>query len=248
MHAASCQAYRPASWDAAAASRAAAKADAADRPGRCERRHGHAEEGIERAQHTERRHPLVAALNEALRSLMPADGADGPDSRALEDSARAFAHELVDALRESGGHHHGMHGARRGYDDLASRLERLAGTLDQPAPTNTASSASLRASLTTASLTLSVDENGTNASLSVTAVELNVSAQSTVSASNESPLLAAFHRLMSALQPDAAPAASGAAADAGTLPAFLRQLASALRGGGTPADAAPSGSLVSLAA
>ena len=113
MHAAACQAYRPASWDAAIASRAAAQAssaasadstDSADAPARTEHHHRH---------HGERRHPLVAAMTEALRNLMPADTSTA-DSSEVQDSARAFAHELSDALRGSDGGRRGLRRARDG--------------------------------------------------------------------------------------------------------------------------------------
>ena len=119
MHAAACHAYRPASLDAAIASRAAAQAgsaasadstDSADAPARTEHHHRH---------HGERRHPLVAAMTEALRSLMPADTSTAHSSE-VQDSARAFAHELSDALRGSDGGRRGLRGAHHGYDNLAS--------------------------------------------------------------------------------------------------------------------------------
>lgn len=250
MHAACCQAYRPASRDAAVASRAATQADSADRPQRAERRRGHdAGDGDARATHrAERRHPLVAAMTEALRGLMPAD-AGAADRAEVKDSARAFAHELVDALRESGG----ARGPRHGYDDLAQRLERLAGSLGQSAATGAGPGSSISASFTSASLSVTVDANGASASLSLTSVELDVTQQTSAAGaaadtSGGSPLLAAFRRLLSALQPDAAPAGGAGSADAGKLSAFLRQLASALRGGDAPAAPASSGALVSLAA
>lgn len=253
MHAAACHAYRPASLDAAIASRAAAQAssaasadstDSADAPARTEHHHRH---------HGERRHPLVAAMTEALRSLMPADTSTA-DSSEVQDSARAFAHELSDALRGSDGGRRGLRGAHHGYDNLAQRLDRLAGTLEQPAATDSASAAStLNASLSSASLNVTIDQNGTSASLAITTIELQVSQQNAAADASpapakESPLLAAFRHLMSALQPDATPAAG--ADDNSKLAAFLRQLASALRGDAdTPAEpAASTGTLVSVAA
>jgi hypothetical protein len=246
MHASCCHAARPSSFDAAAASRAAA------RPERSLRHRGHDEADTAPARRTERSHPLVAAMTEALRSLMPANQpTDRPteQSRELKDSARAFAHELADALRGSGGRGHGLHGARRGYDDLAQRVERLAGEVSRPTPaTASTSSTTLSARLSTASLELSVEGNRTSASLSMTTIEMEVSQQTGTAGAPataaESPLLAAFRRLMSALQP-AENATQGGGAD--QLGSFLRQLASALRGG-EAASEAPSGSLISLAA
>ncbi|MGD9834049.1 MAG: hypothetical protein AB7U92_14980 [Piscinibacter sp.] len=249
MHASCCHAARPSSFDAAAASRAAERAA---RPERSLRHRGHDEADSAPARHTERSHPLVAAMTEALRSLMPTNQpANQPvePSRELKDSARAFAHELADALRGSGGHGHGLHGARRGYDDLAQRVERLAGEVSRPAAAiaNT-SSTTLSANLSTASIELSVEGDRTSASLSMTTIELQVSQQTgtagTPETATESPLLAAFRRLMTALQPAESAAASGSADQLGS---FLRRLASALRGG-EAASEGPSGSLISLAA
>jgi hypothetical protein len=249
MHASCCHAARPSSFDAAAASRAAERAA---RPERSQRHRGHDEAECGPARRTERSHPLVAAMTEALRSLMPANQpADRPteQSRELKDSARAFAHELADALRGSGGRGQGLHGARRGYDDLAQRVERLAGEVSRPAAATPGTvSTTLSASLSTASLELSVEGDRTSASLSMTTIELEVSQQTGTAgapaAAAESPLLAAFRRLMAALQP-AENATAGGSAD--QLGSFLRQLASALRGG-EAVSVAPSGSLISLAA
>lgn len=235
MHAAACQAYRSASWDAAIASRADARAER-------RRWRDEGDDDERRSQRSERRHPLVAAMTEALRSLMPADGkASDGDSAEVQGSAQAFAHELVNALRDSGGRHHRGYG---GYGHLAQRLDRLAGQIEEPAQ----ATASLSASLSTTTLNLSIAADGTaSASLSVTSVELEVSEQAGQSAEateSESPLLAAFRRLMKALQPDGTNTADGT-----QLGAFLRQLAGALRGDDTATDpAAASGSLVSLAA
>lgn len=210
MHASCCHAARPASMDAAAASRAAERA----------------------ARHE--------------RGLLPADRPTEP-SRELKDSAREFAHELADALRGGPGRGHGLHRARHGYDDLAQRVERLAGAVSQPAPAGAgAASSSLSASLSMASIELSIEGDRASASLSMTTLELEVSQQAGTGGapSTESPLLAAFRRLMSALQPGEAPAAGSGAEQLGS---FLRQLASALRGGDAAGDA-PAGSLISLAA
>ncbi len=253
MHAAACQAYRSASWDAAIASRAA-KAANSEATGR-RRCHGgdsddKGDASVERSARAERRHPLVAAMTEALRSLMPADGAaSDTDGTELRDRAQAFAHELVNALRDSGGGRPRSHGYGDGH--LAQRLERLAGQLEKPAPAaQTSAATSLSASLTTTSLNVSIAADGTaSASLSVTSIELDVAkqtSQSTEAAESESPLLAAFRRLMKALQPG-----STGTADGTQLGAFLRQLAGALRGdhgASDTSDAAASGSLVSLAA
>lgn len=237
MHAAACQAHRSASWDAAIASRADARAER-------RRWRDEGDDDERRSQRSERRHPLVAAMTEALRSLMPADGkASDGDSAEVRDSAQAFAHELVNALRDSGGRHHRGYG---GYGHLAQRLERLAGQIEEPAQAGT--TASFSASLSTTTLNLSIAADGTaSASLSVTSVELDVSEQAGRSAEvteSESPLLAAFRRLMKALQPGGTSSADGT-----QLGAFLRQLAGALRGDDTATDSASaSGSLVSLAA
>ncbi|TXH64418.1 MAG: hypothetical protein E6Q93_00140 [Burkholderiaceae bacterium] len=274
MHASRCQAQSGMSWDAAIAARAAANVSDADAPTRAARRRCQDDDGAERTRPAERRNPLVQAMTEALRSLMPAD-AKATDSDEVKDSAAAFAHELVDALRESGGRHHGWHHGHHGYDDLAQRLEKLATTLDQPAAAATktespasGNASSMSASLTTTSLNLSIDANGTSASLSVTTVDLQVSTQSGTAAQatdktaaaattrTESPLLAAFRKMMTALQPAGGNAATSASdtSDSSKLAAFLRQLASALRGGeaasgaGTATPPATSGSLLSLAA
>jgi len=243
MHASCCHAARPSSFDAATASRAAERAARLERS---QRHPGRDEADAPPARRTERSHPLVAAMTEALRSLMPADR-PAEQSRELKDSARAFAHELADALRGSGGRGHGLHGARHGYDDLAQRVERLAGEVSRPAAATASTvSTTLSASLSTASIELTVEGDRASASLSMTTIALEVSQQTgTVGAATaESPLLSAFRRLMSALQP-AGNTAAGAGAD--QLGSFLRQLASALRGG-EEASGAPSGSQISLAA
>lgn len=272
MHASRCQAQSGMSWDAAIAARAAANVSDADAPTRTARRRCQDDDGAERTRPAERRNPLVQAMTEALRSLMPAD-AKATDSDEVKDSAAAFAHELVDALRESGGRHHGWHHGHHGYDDLAQRLDKLAASLDQPAatpasPASTASASSLSASLTTTSLNLSIDANGASASLSVTTVDLQVSTQSGTAAQTtdktaaaaptqtESPLLVAFRKMMTALQPASGNAGTSASdtSDSSKLAAFLRQLASSLRGdeaasgAGTTTPPATSGSLLSLAA
>ncbi len=270
MHASRCQAQSGMSWDAAIAARAAASVSDAEAPTRAARRRCQDDDGdVERSRRTERRHPLVQAMTEALRSLMPAD-AKASDSEEVKDSAAAFAHELVDALRESGGRRHGWHHGHHGYDDLAQRLETLAAKLEQPAkapaadPAATGSASSMSASLTTTSLNLSIDANGTSASLSVTSIDLQVSTQAATApkatdaapTKAESPLLAAFRKMMAALQPAGGSTTTPASdtSDASKLSAFLRQLASALRGGeaaGGDTAAAPSaanGSLLSLAA
>ncbi len=247
MHASCCHAARPSSHDAAAASRAAERAARTEQG---PRHRGHDVAETAPARRTERSHPLVAAMTEALRSLMPTNQpADRPaeQGRELKDSARAFAHELADALRGSGGRGHGLHGARRGYDDLAQRVERLAGELTRPAPAAANSvSTTLSASLSTLSIDLAVEGDRATASLSMTSIALEVSQQGSATAAPtaESPLLAAFRRLMTALQPAGNTAAGGSADQLG---GFLRQLASALRGG-EAAGEAPAGSLISLAA
>lgn len=243
MHASCCHAARPSSFDVAAASRAAERAARTEHG---PRHRGRDEAETAPARRTERSHPLVAAMTEALRSLMPTNQ-PAEQSRELKDSARAFAHELADALRGSGGRGHGLHGARRGYDDLAQRVERLAGEVTRPAPAaaNTAST-TLSASLSTLSINLAVEGDRATASLSMTSIALEVSQQvsSAGAPPAESPLQAAFRRLMTALQPAGNTAAAGGADQLGS---FLRQLASALRGG-EAAGEAPAGSLISLAA
>lgn len=243
MHASCCHAARHSTFDAAAASRAAERAA---RHERSPRHRGHDEAEAAPARRTERSHPLVAAMTEALRSLMPADRT-AEQSRELKDSARAFAHELAQALRGAAGHGHGLHGARRGYDDLAQRVERLAGEVTRPAPvTANTGPTTLNASLSTLSIDLSVEGDRASASLSMTTIALEVSQQgrTTAAPTAESPLLAAFRRLMNALQPGENTAAGGSADQLGS---FLRQLATALRGGEAAGDA-PAGSLISLAA
>ncbi len=245
----SCQGHRPASWDAAVASRAAAQAGTA---APSEHRHGD-DDHVEHTRCAGRGPSLVSAMTEALRSLLPSD-AKPAQSPAAEDGARAFAHALVDALHEQrSGHRHGRHGGHHGYDDLAQRLERLAGSLAQAAPAGDGGNGTthLSASLTTATLDLSIDANGASASLSFSSVTLDVSQQTGNSAAAtpaaaDSPLLGAFRRLMTALQPDAA--AADAASDGSRLSAFLRQLAGALRSGASAAEPATRGGLVSLAA
>ncbi len=236
MHTSCCHAARPATLDAAAASRAAERAA---RPERGPRPRCQDDADSAPARRTERSHPLVVAMTEALRSLMPADRPTEP-SRELKDSARDFAHELAEALRggPGRGHGHGPHRARHGYDDLAQRVERLAGA--------TTTSTTLSASLSMASIELNVEGERASASLSMTTLELEVSQQTGTGGapSTDSPLLAAFRRLMTALQPGEA-AATGSGAE--QLGSFLRQLASALRGGDAASDA-PAGSLISVAA
>lgn len=245
MHTSCCHAARPATLDAAAASRAAERAA---RPERGPRPRCQDDADSAPARRTERSHPLVVAMTEALRSLMPADRPTEP-SRELKDSARDFAHELADALRggPGRGHGHGPHRARHGYDDLAQRVERLAGAVSPPASAGaTTTSTTLSASLSMASIELSVEGERASASLSMTTLELEVSQQTGTGGapSTDSPLLAAFRRLMTALQPGEA-AATGSGAE--QLGSFLRQLASALRGGDAASDA-PAGSLISVAA
>jgi hypothetical protein len=109
-----------------------------------------------------RRNPLVAAMMQALGSLMPSSkttaaqdtktaatdssataAAATPDaSSSLKDAAMAFAHELFNALRSTGSGRDGgdsasesgrVHGHGRGYGDLAQRLERLASEVAAPA-------------------------------------------------------------------------------------------------------------------
>lgn len=245
MHASCCHAARPASIDAAAASRAAERAA---RPERGPRHRCQDDADTAPPRRTERSHPLVAAMTGALRSLMPADRPTEP-SRELKDSARDFAHELADALRAAPGRGHGqgLHRARHGYDDLAQRVEQLAGVVTRPASAGASTaSTTLSASLGMASIAFSVEGERASASLSMTTLELEVSQQTGTGGApfTESPLLAAFRRLMSVLQPGETTATGSGPEQLGN---FLRQLAGALRGGDV-ASAAPAGSLISLAA
>ncbi len=253
MHAAGCQTYRQTSWDAAIA-----QAGTTERPQRAQRHRGHdTDDGTAHTHRWERRHPLMTALKDTLSSLAPdaSTRTDGDDER--RNSVHAFAHELTAALRGLDDSQHG-----HGYGQLAQRLDRLADTLSQTSSKNAAApaeSSSVSASLSATSLSVTVDENGgVNASLSVTSLSINVSQPriATASGADDSPLLAAFRRLMSALQPQATPT-NGVGESAGNesttddvtkLTAFLRQLAAALRGASPEDDSATTGSLVSLAA
>lgn len=205
----------------------------------------------------------------------PAKDREAAPSGELKDAAMAFAHELFNALRTLGGgraeqghdgdaggddrgraHAHRHHGHRRGYGDLAQRLEQLAGTVQTPAAASTpgsATSLSMTASLTTASLTTTSDAATGSTATSVNLSTLSLSLQheqqtAAATAPAESPLLGAFRKLFDALQPAAAPGTARPDAASG-LASFLRQLATALRAGRDEAAAAPTqGSLISVTA
>ncbi|WP_341891753.1 hypothetical protein [Variovorax sp. YR752] len=226
---------------------------------RCEHRDEEDSDGARRAEAPARRgNALVSAMMSALKELMPASTAEAEDGAALKDSAMAFAHELVDALRSSGrgmalghAHHPHRHGGDRhgGYDNLAQRLDRLAAQVDAPAAAATGTT-TISASLSSASFSASVDGDTASASLSVTTLQIDLT-QQTAMASTESPLQAAFRKLFEALQPASAPGTpAGEAAASSSLSSFLRQLAGALRGSddGSAMQTPTRGGLLSLAA
>lgn len=206
----------------------------------------------------------------------PAKAGEAAPSGELKDAAMAFAHELFSALRAVGGSraeqghevdsgrgdrgrahghlHHQHHGHRRGYGDLAQRLEQLASTVETPAAAPkpvSASSLSMTASLTTVSLTTASDAATGSTSTSVNLSTVSLSLQQPVSADApaQSPLLGAFRKLFEALQPAAASGTATPDAASG-LAGFLRQLATSLRAGrDETVTAAPTqGSLISVTA
>ncbi len=224
------------------------------------------DDGERRSEAPQRRgNPLVSAMMTALGALMPAGTSDATRSDSLKDTAEAFAHELFDALRgnddkggggRAHGHGHRHHGERRGYGDLAQRLDRLASQVDAPAATPVSSTTTISASLGMASFSASVDGASASAELSVTTLQIEITQQTTTAAAAkaESPLQAAFRQLFDALQPAgsaSAPAGNASASGTGGLSGFLRQLADALRNGSGADDhttAPATGSLLSLAA
>lgn len=225
---------------------------------------------------------MMQALSGLMPQAAPAAVQDGaaPPVKAgeaapageLKDAAMAFAHELFNALRTLGGGRaeqghdgdasgddrgraHAHHGHRRGYGDLAQRLEQLAGTVQTPAAASTpgsATSLSMTASLTTASFTTTSDAatGSTSTAVNLSTVSLSLQEQTAAAtAPAESPLLGAFRKLFDALQPAAAPGMARPDAASG-LASFLRQLATALRAGRDEAAAAAptQGSLISVRA
>jgi len=226
---------------------------------------------------------MMQALSGLMPQAAPATAQDGaaPPAKTgeaapageLKDAAMAFAHELFNALRTLGGgraepghdsdagsddrgraHAHHHHDHRRGYGDLAQRLEQLAGTVQAPAAPakpDSATSLSMTASLTTASFTTTSDAatGSTSAAVNLSTLSLSLQQQTAAAAPAESPLLGAFRKLFDALQPAAAPGTARPDA-ASSLASFLRQLAASLRAGRDEAAAAAptQGSLISVTA
>ena len=173
----------------------------------------------------------AAATPASTTTATPAEVLSAADSSATVESAvHQFAHELFQALRQSGdgnlssdgdsgrgeGHHrhrhHEAHG--HGYGNMAQRLEALSQTFAAPAAaaaaTDTKASAPAATS-TSLSVTLSVDDGS-------------------AAAPAKNPLLEAFTRLFNALKPPttSTPAASAETDMAEKLRQFLHSLAQAV--------------------
>jgi hypothetical protein len=210
-----------------------------------------------------RRHPLVAAMMQALSSLMPAKAptaidpagatasttpasTDAVPAPGLKEAAQAFAHELFDALRsprdrrgggEDGAHVHGHRSHHRHHGHVHGHgrgYGNLAHRLEALA-SEVASAAPPAAA----------------PSETVTSLEPSAG-EAAVPAKAESSLLTAFRQLYQALQPGAASEDGGAGTSdiADTLASFLRTLAQSLHGSQDDAMAtAPAqGSLLSVTA
>ena len=259
MHAAACHAYRPASWDAAIASRAAvqpvlaAAADSTDSagcPARTEHHHRH---------HGGRRHPLVAAMTEALRRPDAGRHEHGPQQRGAGQRPRLRPRAVGCAAR-----------IRRRLPRHARRAPRLR----QPRPAarpagghartarrgrqrcrHPAAPNSLSASLSSASLSVTVDGTAPALRLDHLGEAAGLAAERhrgceprggpgiAAARGLPPPDVGAARRRHAGRRRDRGqhqPSGSGNTDDTSKLVAFLRQLASALRG---DADAGRAGRL-----
>ena len=183
------------------------------------------------------RHALVDALDRALQSTAPAAAGDPApteprDARALRHAFHGFVHALFAELRPSdaeGRHGRGFAWGRTSAVDLALRLdglaERLRGGVEAEAPTVEAPPV---VNAPTAALADNVVADET---------------AGTVAA--DSPLLAAFRRLLAARDGSAAEHVE-ASETAASLAAVLERLAAALAGN-TPVDGpVAAGSLIDV--
>ena len=195
-------------------------------------------------------------------SSTPAAAATANPATDLRDAAYAFAHALYGALHDAGSgreqHHHGHH-RHGGYGNLAERLESLAqqvaGTAapaaTTPAPTAPANpvvpNGSPAVSPATAGASPAIAAAGSDdVSIDITIkIHLGASAAAPTPAATESPLLAAFKHLFTALNPNAATSGTSATEK---LSAFLHQMGQALARSAAPSASAPSGSLLSVTA
>ncbi|MDH5540476.1 MAG: hypothetical protein OEY03_13835, partial [Rhizobacter sp.] len=195
--------------------------------------------------------------HELMKALRPGAGAEG-GGEGRRDDGEYGGHRHHH--RTHGHHgHHGHHGWRReGYGDMSQRLDALAQRFGPQQP-DAASPAPTASSI---SITLTA-QNGAN-DLSVPAAEVEAEAKrapvaeplpATALVADESPvtqpkdpLLDAFSKLFSALQPQVAQGMSEADMG-GKLRMFLQALSQALKPEGVAAPEAPTvGGLIDLAA
>jgi hypothetical protein len=219
-----------------------------------------------RAESPPRRDRLVSAMMQALQGLAPAaadaapapaassptdaaaaaDAAPAPATTAssnggLTDAAMAFAHELVAALRSGSEGNPGRHlGWTRGYGNLAHRLDALAQTLATSVPTGSTTTPAATTPPTTDPAVPATASTPTPAAPAPTA-------PGAAPASTDSPLLAAFQRLLTALTPTTQ--ATSGDSTAQRLADFLRTMAAALVPGRDAVNAAAvPGSLLDVSA
>lgn len=232
------------------------RTDAAQRP-RCHDR----DETERSAAPVPRRNPLVAAMMQALGSLMPSSKTtDAQDTKAaatdskaapaaatadasstLKDAAMAFAHELFDALRSADAGRDRGDSSResgRGYGDLAQRLERLASEVAAPVkPADPAqpdaAAMSITASLSTASISTTSNgaDGSSTTSVNLTTLNLSLTQQAAPAQAAKESPLLSAFRKLFDALQPAT-ASDAAKPDAASgLASFLRQLAQSLRGG-----------------
>ena len=200
-----------------------------------------------------------AATSATATTAAPAEASSAADSSATVESAvHQFAHELFQALRQSGSgraasdgdsgrveggegrhhHHHRHHEAQgQGYGDMAQRLEALSQTFAAPTTAAAAAMTDTKAVAaeptgTSLSVTLSVNDGSADAPASASATPAATATTTTAAAAApaKNPLLEAFTKLFNALKP---PVASLAAASSETdmaekLRQFLHTLAQAV--------------------
>lgn len=222
-----------------------------------ERRHGlHPGQDAEAAAQTEPskgRQGLVAALMQALHAAdlevaahrAPAGDQAPAGSRESKQALHAFTHELFAALRPpeaEGGHGRGFAWGRTSMGDLARRLEALVQTLHGVGPAATAGVEAVPATNAIATAVAVDASGGTAASGNIVGAESAAAKASGTGA--DSPLVAAFSRLIAAGNPGEQ---TGAASGTEALMALLQRMSEALRG--DPAAATPvAGSLLHVTA
>jgi hypothetical protein len=212
------------------------------------------------------RQALASALSEALAGLSATTGAaaqdaaavdategsDAPiDSRAARAALHEFSRELFDALRPTGAadggpgrHGRGFAWGRTSLGDIAQRLEALATSLAAPPAGAPAATGVAPASDAAASGDASTPASG-DAPASAAGASADPDAIPAPAARVDSPLLAAFRRLV-ATSSGAAPDAVSAPSDSDQLAALLQRIAQSLSD--TGGEASVVGSLVDLSA